>query len=35
MAIKGKELEKFKNQLLEMRKQLTISIQGTKEAVKE
>ena len=34
MALKPKEIEKFKTQLLEMRKQLTKSVQGTKEDVK-
>ena len=35
MPLKAKELEKYKNELIELRKQLTNSIQGVKEEVKE
>lgn len=35
MALNKKEIEQFKTRLVQMRKQITSSIQGTKEEVKE
>jgi DnaK suppressor protein len=35
MPLNKKELEKFKERLIELRRQITHSIQGTKEEVKE